>query len=97
MKAYLMATGSILDDVEYRGHDLKKLRRRCEQRGLTLNHPRADLNLDMIAPVHKQNLLRYASPGGIEMPGGIEFDDFVSSVLADIRPAMRIVEEQAFA
>jgi hypothetical protein len=91
-----MATGSTLDDVEDLGHDLRKLRRRCEQRGLTLSHPRADFNFDMIAPVHRQHLLRYSRSGGVALPGEVEFNDFVSTVLADIRPAMLIAEKQAF-
>jgi hypothetical protein len=92
MKAYLMATGSTLDDVV--GHDLKRLRNRCRERGLTLSHPRAKLVLDMIGPVHKKHLLRYKRPGSVIMPNNIEFEDFVSSVVADIWPTIHIAERR---
>ena len=91
MKAYLVATGSTLDDVV--NHDLKRLRNRCRERGLTLSHPRAKLVLDMIGPVHKRHLLRYKRPGSVTMPNDIEFDGFVSSVVADIWPTIRIAEQ----
>jgi hypothetical protein len=91
MKAYLVATGSTLDAVV--GHDLKRLRNRCRERGLTLSHPRANLVLDMIGPVHKKHLLRYKRPGGVTMPNDIEFNDFVSRVLGDIWPTIHIAEK----
>jgi hypothetical protein len=94
MKAYLLATGSTLDDVEHLGHDLKKLRNRCRERGLTLSHPRANQILNMIAPVHKKHLLRYKRPGSITMPNDIEFNEFVSSLFVDIWPTIHIAEKQ---
>jgi hypothetical protein len=90
MKAYLLATGSTLDDVEEIGHDLKELNRRC---GLTLSHPRADQNLSLIAPVHREHSLRYTRPGGITMPNDIEFNEFSLSVIEDIRPSVRAAEQ----
>jgi hypothetical protein len=92
MKAYLLATGSTLDDVEEIGHDLKKLNRLCGQRGLILSHPSACQNLAWIAPAHKEHSLRYARPGGITMPGDIEFNQFSLSVIKDVTPAVREAE-----
>jgi hypothetical protein len=94
MKAFLMATGSTLDQVEDLRHDLKKLSNRCRRSGLVLKHPRAKQVLNMIAPVHKQHLLRYKEPGGVMMPSDIEFNEFVSSLLEDIWPAIHSAEKQ---
>ena len=68
MKAYLLATGSSIEDVEDLRHDLKKISNLCSQRGLVQSHARAETVLDMITPVHKQHLLRYKEPGGVMMP-----------------------------
>lgn len=95
MKAYLLAKGDTLDELEEIRHDLEKLVRRCRHQGLTLSHPRADQNLAWIAPAHKEHSLRYARPGCITMPGDIEFNEFSSSVIEDVRPAVRDAEQAA--
>ena len=90
-----MAKGDTLDELEEIRHDLEKLVRRCRHQGLTLSHPRADQNLAWIAPAHKEHSLRYARPGCITMPGDIEFNEFSSSVIEDVRPAVRDAEQAA--
>jgi hypothetical protein len=92
MKAYLLATGSSIEDVEDLRHDLKIISNLCSQRGLVQSHARAETVLDMIAPVHKQHLLRYKEPGGVMMPNDTEFNEFLSSLLADIWPTVHKAE-----
>jgi hypothetical protein len=94
-KAYLLAKGEDPDKVKDIRHNLSKLFAKCRSRGLVLQHPRANWIIELIAPVHADNRLRYITSGETELPSFDELNDFCDELIGHVAQLLREKEREA--